>query len=151
MHRAFAACTVTVLTVLSLLFGNDVACLAPLNTQAQVSTASREPSPRQRHKEIARIIHVLERELGSDAVTDGIRDKLLEMDAAGLTLACSLCDRIDHAANREGAETALLLVTSLIILSWRETRPFFTLLRAWQAEAGGCRGAEFPEPLIVIV
>jgi hypothetical protein len=67
--------------------------------------------------EAYRVMAVLEKRIGSSRLPLQAKEKLFTMDREDLRLISSLCDRIEAAGDRPGADVALLLAAALIVLS----------------------------------
>ncbi len=67
--------------------------------------------------EVARIVSVLERRIGSHRLPMQAKEKLDRMPEKDIQLVASLCDRMAAAHDRAGTDLALLLATVLIVLS----------------------------------
>ncbi len=67
--------------------------------------------------DVAKIISVLERGMGSRRLPKQAKEKLERMPEKDLRLVASLCDWIAAVPNRAGTDFALLLAAVLIVLS----------------------------------
>jgi hypothetical protein len=66
---------------------------------------------------VARIVSVLERRIGSHRLPEQAKEKLDRMSEKDIRLVASLCDRVAAAHDNAGTDLALLLAAVLIVLS----------------------------------
>lgn len=84
---------------------------------SQVPAQTQNARFSQERGDSARIISVLEREIGSRRLPAQAKEKLATMREEDYRLVAALCDRIETANDRAGADLALLLAAALIVLS----------------------------------
>ncbi len=83
----------------------------PVTTHAPMIQAARDQS------DVARIVRVLKRRIGSHRLPEQAKEKLDRMSEKDLRLVASLCDRLAAAHDSAGTDLALLLAAALIVLS----------------------------------